>query len=84
MILTCGLLGKCHSLSVEQRSPVRVMYHLETRVGARPVAILSHPDGMLQPQCETYGEGEWCFLGFPVNLSFQISKKLTSGSGSPA
>lgn len=53
MSFACGLLGKCHSLSAEQRSPVRVMYHLETGVSARPVAILSHPDGMLQPHPET-------------------------------
>lgn len=30
----CGLLGKCHSLSAEQRGPVSVMHHLETGVGA--------------------------------------------------
>lgn len=49
MRFACGLLGKCHSLSAEQRGPVRVMYHLETGVGARPVAILSYPDGMWKP-----------------------------------
>lgn len=34
MSFACGLLGKCHSLSAEQRGPVRVMYHLETGVNA--------------------------------------------------
>lgn len=81
MSFACGLLGKCHSLSAEQRGPVRVMYHLETGVGARPVAILSHPDGMLQPHPETYREGEWSLLTFPVNLPFQISEKPKSGAG---
>lgn len=80
----CGLLGKCHSLSAEQRGPVRVMYHLETGVGARPVAILSHPDGMSQPHPETYREREWSLLAFPANSPFQVSEKPESGAGSPA
>ena len=58
MSFACGLLGKCHPLSEEQRGPVSVMYHLETWDGAKPVAILSHPDRMLQPHPETYREGE--------------------------
>lgn len=33
MSFACGLLGKCHSLSPEQRGPVRVMYHWETKRG---------------------------------------------------
>ncbi|KAK2100590.1 hypothetical protein P7K49_021938 [Saguinus oedipus] len=41
-----------------QRGPVRVVYHLETGVDARPVAILSHPDGMLQLHPTTSREGE--------------------------
>ncbi|XP_064432747.1 ETS homologous factor isoform X2 [Mirounga angustirostris] len=71
-------------LPVEQRGPVRVMYHLETGVSARPVAILSHPDGMLQPHPETYKVGEWSLLAFPANLPFQISEKPQSGAGPPA
>lgn len=81
MSFACGLLGKCHSLSAVQRGPVRVMYHLETGVDARPVAILSHPDGMLQPHPATYREGEWSLLAFPVNLSSRISEKPKSGAG---
>lgn len=80
----CGLLGKCHSLSAEQRGPVRVMYHLETGVSARPVAIWSHPDGVLQPHPETYRAREWSLLAFPANLPFQISEKPKSGAGPPA
>lgn len=72
MSFACGLLGKCHSLSAEQRGPVRVKYHLETRVGARPVAILSHPDEMLQPHPETYREGEWRLLAFPHSPSLHV------------
>lgn len=60
------------------------MYHLETGVRARPVAILSHPDGVLQPHPETYREGEWSLFAFPVNLSFEISEKPKSGASPPA
>lgn len=84
MNFACGLLGKCHPLSAEQRSPVRVMYHLETGVSARPVAILSHPDGMSQSHPETDRAGERSLLAFPANLPFQISEKPKSGAGPPA
>lgn len=84
MNFACGLLGKCHPLSAEQRGPVRVMYHLETGVSARPVAILSHPDGMSQSHPETYRAGERSLLAFPANLPFQISEKPKSGAGPSA
>lgn len=57
---------------------------LGNRGGCQPVAILSHPDGMSQPHCETYREREWSLLAFSVNLFFQVSEKSESGANPPA
>lgn len=59
---------------------------LGNRGGCQPVAILSHPDGMSQPHCETYREREreWSLLAFSVNLFFQVLEKSESGAKPPA
>ena len=45
---------------------------------------MSHPDGMSQPHCETYKDGEWSLLAFSVNLFFKVSEKSESGANPPA
>lgn len=78
MSFACGLLGKCHSLSLEQLGPVRVMYHWETVVGARPVSMSSCPGGVLQP-CLVNCRGPRGVLSSSVYWSFWISEKATKG-----
>lgn len=65
----CGLLVKCHSLSPEQRGPVRVMYHWEPGVGARTVLMSSCPGGVLQP-CPVNCRGPRSVLSSSVYQSF--------------
>ena len=81
----CGLLGKCHSLSAEQRGPVSVMHHLETGVGANLSQYCHILMGCRNLTAKpTEREREWSLPAFSVNLFFQVLEKSESGANPPA